>query len=88
MSQFDLFSSSPKANRFESLDEVIDALKQMKDDPLADAGTNVVVSRGNPNARLLLIGEAPVRGKYQGKTVCRARRSDARQGPSIRQFRS
>ncbi len=31
----------------------------MKDDPLADAGTNVVISRGNPNAKLLLIGEAP-----------------------------
>ncbi len=31
----------------------------MKDDPLANAGTNVVISRGNPNAKLLLIGEAP-----------------------------
>ena len=42
-----------------TLDEVIEALKQMKDDPLANAGTNVVVSRGNPNAKLLIIGEAP-----------------------------
>lgn len=31
----------------------------MKDDPLANAGTNVVISRGNPKAKLLLIGEAP-----------------------------
>ena len=57
MGQFDMFSQP--ANSFRSLDEVIDALMQMKDDPLADAGTNVVVSRGNPKAKLLLIGEAP-----------------------------
>jgi len=66
MSQFDMFSS--KANTYASLEEVIDALKHMKDDPLADAGTNVVISRGNPNAKLLIIGEAPgpeenIRGK-------------------------
>jgi DNA polymerase len=40
----------------------------MKDDPLAGAGTNVVISRGNPDAKLLIIGEAPgpeenIRGK-------------------------
>jgi len=57
MSQFDLFSS--EANKFSSLEEVIEALKRMKDDPLAGAGTNVVISRGNPNARLLIVGEAP-----------------------------
>jgi DNA polymerase len=57
MSQFDLFSQP--ANQYSSLDDVINALKGMKDDPLADAGTNVVVSRGNPDAQLLIIGEAP-----------------------------
>ena len=57
MSQSDMFSQHK--NRFASLDKVIDALKRMNDDPLADAGTNVVVSRGNPNAKLLIIGEAP-----------------------------
>src|SRR5574342_365125 len=57
MSQFDMFSQ--QTNTFASLDEVIDALKRMKDDPLANAGTNIVISRGNPNARLLIIGEAP-----------------------------
>jgi DNA polymerase len=57
MGQFDMFSQ--KANSFSSLDKVIDALMHMKDDPLAEAGTNVVVSRGNPNAKLLIIGEAP-----------------------------
>src|SRR5688572_6663755 len=55
MVQSDLFN----AKQYHSLDEVLDALKGMKDDPLANAGTNVVISRGNPNAKLLLIGEAP-----------------------------
>lgn len=44
---------------FSSLDEVLNALKSMNDDPLANAGTNIVISRGNPHAKLLLIGEAP-----------------------------
>jgi uracil-DNA glycosylase len=57
MTQFDMFSQ--KADGFESLEDVIKALKRMKDDPLADAGTNVVISRGNPEAKLLIIGEAP-----------------------------
>ena len=57
MSQPDMFSH--KGKRFASLDDVIKALMKMKDDPLADAGTNVVVSRGNPKAKLLIIGEAP-----------------------------
>jgi uracil-DNA glycosylase len=34
-------------------------MKKMTDDPLANAGTNVVISRGNPNAKLLIVGEAP-----------------------------
>ena len=57
MTQFDLFNS--KAKNFESLDDVIKALKRMKNDPLADAGTNIVISRGNPEAKLLIVGEAP-----------------------------
>jgi uracil-DNA glycosylase len=57
MSQPDMFSQS--TSRFASLEDVIDALMKMEDDPLANAGTNVVVSRGNPNAKLLIIGEAP-----------------------------
>lgn len=55
MAQPDLFN----AKQYASLDEVLNAIKSMKDDPLANAGTNVVISRGNPNAKLLLIGEAP-----------------------------
>lgn len=57
MTQFDMFSS--KASEFDSLEDVLKALKGMTDDPLADAGTNVVISRGNPDAKLLIIGEAP-----------------------------
>lgn len=66
MSMPDMFT--PQENRCESLDDLLGALRNLKDDPLAKAGTNIVISRGNPNARLLIIGEAPgpeenVRGK-------------------------
>ncbi len=57
MSQPDMFS--PDTKKYESLDELLGTMTRMKDDPLANAGTNVVISRGNPNAKLLLIGEAP-----------------------------
>ena len=57
MNQPDMFS--PKAKHFDSLEAVIRALKRMKDDPLADAGTNVVVSRGNPDAKLLIQDASP-----------------------------
>ncbi len=56
MTQSDLFGAS---KQFSSLEDVLTALKGMKDDPLAKAGTNVVISRGNPKAKLLIIGEAP-----------------------------
>ena len=57
MSQLDIFNSgSPK---YSSLDELFKVMMQMKDDPLAKAGTNVVISRGNPQAKLLIVGEAP-----------------------------
>jgi DNA polymerase len=54
MSQLDMLEK-----KYDSLDELIAAMKRMKDDPLADAGTNVVISRGNPNAKLVIVGEAP-----------------------------
>lgn len=44
---------------YNSLDEVLAAIRGLKDDPLANAGTNIVISRGNPNAKILLVGEAP-----------------------------
>jgi len=57
MSQFDMFNTLPEQP--DSLEELIDEMMHMTDDPLADAGTNVVISRGNPSAKLLLVGEAP-----------------------------
>ena len=65
MAQSDLFSS-PKP--YSSLEEVLSAIRGMKNDPLANAGTKIVISRGNPNAKLLLIGEAPgTQENIQGK---------------------
>ena len=55
--QFGLFEDRP--NYYASLDELIDVMMKMDDDPLADAGTNVVICRGNPKAKLMIIGEAP-----------------------------
>jgi DNA polymerase len=65
MAQSDLFGS-PKP--YSSLEEVLSTIRGMKDDPLANAGTRIVISRGNPNAKLLLIGEAPgTQENIQGK---------------------
>lgn len=57
MSQSDLFSAKPSSHA--TLEELFAEMRQMKDDPLANAGTNVVISRGNPQAKLLIVGEAP-----------------------------
>ncbi len=47
------------SQQYSSLQELIDVMMAMDDDPLANAGTNVVICRGNPQAKLMLIGEAP-----------------------------
>ncbi|NWG35647.1 MAG: uracil-DNA glycosylase [Chloroflexi bacterium] len=57
MSQFNLFN--PPTPQHTSLDELFREMMQLRDDPLASAGTNVVISRGNPQAKLMIIGEAP-----------------------------
>lgn len=57
MPQADLFSAQP--SRHATLEDLFAEMRQMKDDPLANAGTNVVISRGNPQAKLLIVGEAP-----------------------------
>lgn len=56
MFQSDLFNAS---KQFPSLEDVLNAIKGMKNDPLANTGMNIVISRGNPNTKLLIIGEAP-----------------------------
>jgi uracil-DNA glycosylase family 4 len=50
---------SPSSKQYSSLEESLDAIKDLKNDPLAKAGTNIVISRGNPEAKLMIIGEAP-----------------------------
>ncbi len=55
--QFGLFDERP--SYFTSLDQLVDKMMKMDDDPLADAGTNVVIYRGNPQAKLMIVGEAP-----------------------------
>lgn len=57
MPQVDMFNPPPPQPV--SLEELISQMMGMTDDPLAEAGTKVVISRGNPNAKLLIIGEAP-----------------------------
>jgi len=57
MSQFDMFAEP--VNQYESLETLFDAMMKMTNDPLANAGTNVVISRGNPQAKLMIVGEAP-----------------------------
>ena len=45
--------------KYTSLDDLFSDMMQMNDDPLANTGMNVVISRGNHQARLLIVGEAP-----------------------------
>lgn len=55
--QFDLFGEVPRPPA--TLDALLEKMYAMTDDPLADVGTNVVICRGNPNTKLMLVGEAP-----------------------------
>jgi DNA polymerase len=57
MSQLDIFNQQPHTHN--SFDEFIASMMAMNNDPLAKAGTNIVICRGNPNAKLMLVGEAP-----------------------------
>jgi len=55
--QFGLFEDRPQP--FASLDDLVAAMMKLEDDPLFPAGTNMVIYRGNPRARLMIVGEAP-----------------------------
>ncbi|HSM56879.1 MAG TPA: uracil-DNA glycosylase [Candidatus Sulfomarinibacteraceae bacterium] len=55
--QFGLFDEKPR--RYESFEELLAEMVDLSDDPLASAGTTMVIYRGNPAARLMIIGEAP-----------------------------
>jgi len=52
----DLFAPAP---RFANLEALFAAIEAFGDDPLKVHGTRIVICRGNPGARLMLIGEAP-----------------------------
>ena len=56
MQQDNYFNDTP---RFDTFHQLVEEMNQMDDDLLADAGTNVVIFRGNPEANLMIIGEAP-----------------------------
>lgn len=59
-----LWNGSPP----KSLDDLVQKMNALTDDPLASAGTRMVIYRGNPNAKLMVIGEAPgPRENEQGK---------------------
>lgn len=55
--QFGLFDEKPQY--YASLDDLVEYMMTMEDDPLHSAGTNMVIYRGNPEAKLMIIGEAP-----------------------------
>ena len=55
--QFGLFEERPQY--YATLDDLVDVMMNMEDDPLFPAGTKMVIYRGNPAAKLMIIGEAP-----------------------------
>jgi DNA polymerase len=55
--QFGLFDERP--DQYETLDDLIVDMMALEDDPLFPAGTNMVIYRGNPEAKLMIVGEAP-----------------------------
>lgn len=57
--QQSFFEEQPKKVQFESFDQLVAHMNGMADDPLHAAGTNMVICRGNPAAKLMIVGEAP-----------------------------
>ncbi len=57
--QYSLFDEPPQYPEYNSLNALVARMMQMEDDPLFPAGTNMVIYRGNPQARFMIIGEAP-----------------------------
>jgi DNA polymerase len=54
--QFGIFDEPIK---YETFSDLVATMMKMEDDPLFPAGTNMVIYRGNPQAKLMIIGEAP-----------------------------
>lgn len=55
--QFGLFDDPPEP--YATLDQLVADMMKLEDDPLFPAGTNMVIYRGNPQAKLMIVGEAP-----------------------------
>ena len=55
--QFGLFDERPQ--QYATLADLVAAMMKLEDDPLFPAGTNMVIYRGSPKAKLMIIGEAP-----------------------------
>lgn len=55
--QFNLFDERPQP--YETLDELVADMMKLEDDPLFPTGTNMVIYRGIPEAKLMIVGEAP-----------------------------
>jgi DNA polymerase len=55
--QYGLFENRPKY--YATLDDLVADMMKLEDDPLFPAGTNMVIYRGNPAAKLMIVGEAP-----------------------------
>lgn len=51
--------TSQAAKSYQTLAELVAAMQQMTDDPLYATGSKLVIYRGNPAARLMIVGEAP-----------------------------
>ena len=59
MAQRNLLNQQSTVPNLSSIQELIDLMMNLKEDPLAEAGANIVIYRGNLKANLLIIGEAP-----------------------------
>jgi DNA polymerase len=55
--QYGLFENRPIY--YATLDALVADMMKMEDDPLFPAGTNMVIYRGDPAAKLMIVGEAP-----------------------------
>lgn len=59
---------APTVPEYPSLDALGAAMQKLTDDPLFATGSNVVIYRGNPAAKLMIVGEAPgLQEDRQGK---------------------
>ena len=60
--------AAPTVPHYAALEALVTAMQGLKDDPLFATGSNIVIYRGNPAAKLMIVGEAPgLQEDRQGK---------------------